>query len=154
MDIGYVPSLRRLVFYCYSHGDRFRLRGPGRRFRTSGLSRSGMRQNEHAREPLNRPARLSDRCRSSSCRRRSRPRHQGSMPILGLFQISGRAFDAPLNVFRETADQLIFAIQKLRQRQLDVLGNALDFCGALAPRTSLKKAVSACLIQPTARGSG
>src|SRR5271163_1323977 len=108
-----------------------------------------MRQNEDAREPLN--ALKAER--SLTIEFLSAPlsaSHQRRMTIFGLFQISSRTFDAALGVLRKTTDQLIFPIEKLRQRQLDVLGNALDFGSAFGTHFS-KKPNECILIQPSAR---
>jgi hypothetical protein len=71
-----------------------------------------MRQNEDTREPLD--ALKAERSLTIEFLSAPLPaRHQRRMAILGLFQISSRAFDTAQSVFRETADQLIFAIEKL-----------------------------------------
>src|SRR6266851_3150769 len=108
-----------------------------------------MGQNENAREPLD--ALQAERPLTIKFLAAPLPAcHQRPMTILGLFQISSRAFDSSLSVFRETSDQLIFAIEKLGQRQLHVLGNALDFGGALAA-DFVQKSAQSVFVQPGTR---
>ena len=90
-----------------------------------------MGQNKHAGQPFN--ALKAKRALSIKFLTASlTTRHQGGMTILGLFEISRRPVDAALRIFCQTTDQLVLAIEKLGQRQLDVLRNAFDFGRALA----------------------